>query len=166
MRHLLFAILSIVAYCCSPPFNNFHYLDNATLLHKTIAAVNAKLDLGWAHVVGRTSPVTPWPVNGLQITFVGFCYADALTKSKLQDTFAAAWRRWHNKIGNAGPGQGHSLGGFHNDVDEKGKSLWCFMEHNIDMIWNPAIRADALVVAILPGRYGSASLTGYRPNEW
>ncbi|KAH7084698.1 hypothetical protein BKA63DRAFT_559387 [Paraphoma chrysanthemicola] len=165
---VLFALLSVLAYCCPPPFEDFRYLDNATLLRDTIADITAKAkydpQLGWAHVISDPSPHKPWPSNDDKMTFVPFCFADEFTKSKLNDIFAGAWRRWYNAIGNAGPGQGHRLGGFSEIVNEKRESVWCFTDSQ-NKVWNSAVRPDALVVNINQGGYKSSSLTGYRPND-
>jgi hypothetical protein len=46
-----------------PPFNDFWYLDNATLLQEAIAEHRSNPGLGWAHVVGSDSPTKLWPKN-------------------------------------------------------------------------------------------------------
>ncbi|KAH7094349.1 hypothetical protein FB567DRAFT_565664 [Paraphoma chrysanthemicola] len=119
---------------------------------------------GWAHVISDPSPHKPWPSNDDKMVFVPFCFADEFTKSKLNDIFSGAWRRWYNAIGNAGPGQGHRLGGFSEIVNDKRESVWCFTDSQ-NKVWNSAVRTDALVVNMNQGGYKSSSLTGYRPND-
>jgi hypothetical protein len=104
---LLFVdLFSAFAYCCVPPFNNFRYLGNTTLLQEAIAKynndsqLNDATQLGWAHVVGDPSPVKTWSKDQYGISNVKFCYRDGYAKKKLEDIRYAAsemveedWRR-------------------------------------------------------------------------
>jgi hypothetical protein len=56
---LLTAFTTLVT-SCMPAFNDFKYTDNATLLEEVVAQYEANPAMGWADVLGGTSPLKPW----------------------------------------------------------------------------------------------------------
>ena len=83
------AMLSMV-YGCRPPFNDFKYADNHTLLHQAITQYTSNAARGWAHVVKGYSPATPWPANDEGIVIIPYCFTDPWTKSRLEKSFEEA----------------------------------------------------------------------------
>jgi hypothetical protein len=73
---------TVVKYC-PPPFNDFKYADNATLLSEAISEFKVDPQTGWSHVVADPSPAKPWPVDHHKLSVIPFCYVDQWTKNKI-----------------------------------------------------------------------------------
>jgi hypothetical protein len=161
----LLSFFYLVANCCMPPFNDFRYLDNATLLQEAIAKHQSNPKLGWVHVVGSESPVKPWPKSQYGRTVIPFCYGDQLTRDRLDSMRYEAWSRWYHAIRTAGPGTGHHLAGFQETEDSGGNSIYCFTDSE-NTLWNPRLPADALIIDITVDSYDTYAILGYQPREW
>lgn len=116
--HIL-TLLNVVVYGCPPPFNDFQYANNDTLLLEKISQYKSGPQLGWAHVVGGTSPVKTWPANDQGIVSIPYCWADPWSRKNIDRKFKQAWLKWSVKIGSPSAQSGHRLGGFR-EVTDKG----------------------------------------------
>lgn len=123
-----------------PHFNNFKYADNATLLKEVVAQYDANPAMGWAHVLGGTSPLKPWPKDDNGLVNIKYCWPNLETKAKLGPAIQGGWEMWHVPLGNGGPGSGHRVGGFSeyingdetvfcwpDEYQQQCKSKWLFM---------------------------------------
>jgi hypothetical protein len=162
---LLFLFLLVsLARSCTPPFNDFRYVDNATLLNNAIAQYNSNPEGGWLSVLHPDSPIKPWPKNDLGISIIKFCFSDQNTKNKVGPILAEAWNRWYVALGNAGSGKNHRMGGFQ-ETQENGASVFYFTDP-AKMNRNPKVSGDTLQVDINEGNTGGIAVMGYRPAEW
>lgn len=171
---LLVLLFSALAYCCTPPFNNFTLIDNSTLLEEAIAQYNNRSQLddatqvGRAHIVGDPSPIKTWPKNQYGLSIVKFCYADECARNKLEDTRYQAWQIWSNKIKNAGSGSGHRLGGFQEVKSPRGNPVYCFTDRK-NKVWIPIVPTDTLLIDVninSIGYYDNWASTGYVTSDW
>jgi len=79
---LLLATFVACASACIPPFNDFRYIDNTTLLQEVVEgwerARAAQMD--WAHVLDGRGPVERWPKGASGIVHINYCFWDQDTK--------------------------------------------------------------------------------------
>lgn len=162
--HIL-SLLGLVAYGCPPPFNDFDYANNDTLLREKITQYKANPQLGWAHVIGGTSPVKTWPANQQGKVIIPYCWADAWSQKKFKRRFQQAWLRWSIKIGLPSAQSGHCLGGFQEVTDEHGESVFCYGDEK-HMLWKKSIPDDTLVIKAVLNSHASYASLGYTPKEW
>ncbi|KAF1926112.1 uncharacterized protein M421DRAFT_7334 [Didymella exigua CBS 183.55] len=80
---LLLTAFATLAMSCISAFNDFKYADNATLLKETIAQYEANPAMGWAHLLGGTSPLKPWPKDESGLVNIRYCWPNLDTKAKL-----------------------------------------------------------------------------------
>lgn len=78
----ILTLLTLLAHGCPPPFNDFEYVDNDTLLREKIDGYKSNPQLGWAHAVGGVSALRPWPANAQGIVLIPYCFEDAWAKKK------------------------------------------------------------------------------------
>jgi hypothetical protein len=74
---LLLSLLITLAHGCMPPFNDFRYAENDTLMREAIAQYKSNPEGGWLAVLENGSPIK-------------FCYADDYSKSKIGLIFVEA----------------------------------------------------------------------------
>ncbi|KAF3052447.1 hypothetical protein E8E11_008815 [Didymella keratinophila] len=143
-----------------PAFNDFKYTDNATLLE-----YEANPAMGWADVLGGTSPLQPWPRDNSGLVNIHYCWPDLETKSKLENAIQGGWEMWHGRLGNGGPGSCHSLGGF-SEYKHSGSMVFCWLDDEREE-WNPNVPSGTLVITIDPHiQFGGYATIGYNPEEW
>jgi len=121
---LLLTAFTTPATSCMPAFNDFKYTDNATLLEEVVAQYEANPAMGWADVLGGTSPLQPWPRGNSGLVNIQYCWPDLETKSKLENAIQGSWEMWHGRLGNGGHESGHSLGGF-SEYKHGGSMVFC-----------------------------------------
>jgi hypothetical protein len=91
-RGLLFlTIFASLATSCMSAFNDFKYNDNATFLEEAVAQCEADPAMGWADVLGSTSPLQPWPLNNSGLVNIQYCWPDLETKLKLENAIQGGW---------------------------------------------------------------------------
>jgi hypothetical protein len=161
---LLLILFITLAHSCVPPFNDFRYIDNETLLHEAIAEYTSNPEGGWLNAMHTGSPIKPWPKDSAGISFIKFCYANEQARNRLSLILKVAWSKWYNKLGNAGQGKGHRMGGFQ-ETQENGASLFCFTDPS-KQTWNPKVPADTMRLDTNDGTTESFASMGYRPAEW
>jgi hypothetical protein len=165
----LFAYLTSTTYSCPPPFNDFMFADNATLLQETIDQYETNPELGWTHVInngpGSSSPLQVWPTGSNGIVNIKYCFVDQIDKGRLHDIVSRAWYSWYVDLGDALVYHKHRVGGFSELMDENGQSLFCFTDQN-RMYWNPVVPDDTIAISAFVGTYSSTATTGYRPRRW
>jgi hypothetical protein len=147
---LLLSLLITLAHGCMPPFNDFRYAENDTLMREAIAQYKSNPEGGWLAVLENGSPIKPWPKNDVGVSAIKFCYADDYPKSKTGLIFVEAWNKWYNVLGNAGAGKGHRMGGFQ-ETQENDESVYYFTDF-ARKIWNPKVLDDTLQINADPGR--------------
>jgi hypothetical protein len=160
----LFAYLTSIAYSCPPPFNDFRFADNATLLQETVDQYETNPELGWTHVIntwpGSSSPLQVWPSGSDGIVHIKYCWVDQITKDRLESVVSRAWNSWSMALGDAGPiHRKHRLGGLSEVSD------FCFTDQTYSN-WNPAVPYDTIAIMAIVGSYISTAITGYRPKLW
>lgn len=124
---LLLIAFATLATCCMPAFNDFKYAENATLLEEIVAQYGSNPDMGWADVLGGTSPLQPWPKDNSGLVNIQYCWPDLETKSKLEKAIQGGWEMWHTRLGNGGPGSGHRIGGF-SEYKHNGNMVFCWLD--------------------------------------
>lgn len=159
------ALLTLVVYGCPPPFNDFKYANNNTLLLEKIAQYTSDPQLGWAHVIGGTSPVKTWPANDKGIVNIPYCWADPWSKKKIDRKFQQAWLKWSVKIGSPSAQSGHRLGGFREVTDKNGEPVFCYWDKS-QKVWKKSIPDDTLVIRAVLNSHASSGSLGYTPKEW
>ena len=161
---LLVTGFAAIAGTCVPPFNDMRYADNTTLLQDTVDQYNANPALGWAHVLGGETPLERWPANDQGIVIINYCFINEDARTKLEPYMAQGWEAWRSKLGNAGPGHGHRLGGF-SVYNKDGATPFCLNDNGS---WNDKVPAGTLAVGFMldPRDFGGEAVMGHRPSEW
>ncbi len=112
---------------CVPPFNDFIYSDNVTLLEQAIAQYDSNPAMGWAHVLGGTSPLTPCPKDESGLVNIQYCWPDQDIKRMLEAAIRGGWDMWHKLLGSGGAEQGHHLEGFSEYTDGQ-EPVLCWLD--------------------------------------
>ncbi|KAF1849685.1 uncharacterized protein K460DRAFT_349848 [Cucurbitaria berberidis CBS 394.84] len=161
---LLIMAFAAISSTCMPPFNDMRYADNATLLQVTLDQYEANPTLGWAHVFDGESPLERWPANENGIVIINYCFLNQNVKDKLEGFMVKGWEAWRSKLGNAGPGYHHRLGGF-SVYNKDGVTPFCFETNGR---WNEKVPVGTLVVGLMldPQDSGGEAVMGHRPSQW
>ncbi|KAH6639790.1 hypothetical protein C7974DRAFT_449980 [Boeremia exigua] len=162
---LLQAALVTITVSCIPPFNDFKYTDNATLLEEAVLQHDANPAMGWAHVLGGTSPIKPWPKDDAGLVKIKYCWSNSETREKLREVIQGGWEVWHELLGAGGPDVGHRLGGLSEHVDGE-ETIFCWLDEDRQE-WNPKVPSGTLVIDIIPDKtWGGFATMGYNPVDW
>ncbi|KAJ8114692.1 hypothetical protein OPT61_g3478 [Boeremia exigua] len=159
------AILVATVSSCILPLNDFIYSDNVTMLEEAIAQYNVNPAMGWAHVLGGTSPLKPWPKDETGLVTIHYCWPDPETEAKLEEAVRGGWKLWHKLLGDGGPDKGHRVGGF-SEYGGSQESSFCWLDRD-RYEWNPKVPSGTLVIDALPDKtWGGFATMGYNPVEW
>lgn len=126
---LLLAAFATLATQCVPAFNDFKYTDNTTLLEEVVAQYESNPATGWAHLLGGTSPLEPWPKDHTGLVNIKYCWPNLETKAKLGTAIEGGWEMWRVRLGNGGPESGHRLGGV-SEYTHNGETVFCWLDED------------------------------------
>lgn len=161
----ILTLLTLIARGCPPPFNDFRYANNDTLLREVIDQARSNPQLGWSHVIGGTSPVKTWPADQQGTVSIPYCWANDFSKKKFGRRFMQAWVKWSRMIGPPSAQSGHRLGGFREVTDAHGGPIFCNRDDDQNF-WEKSIPPDTLVIKAVLNSHGSSGSLGYKPNSW
>ncbi|KAH7086474.1 hypothetical protein FB567DRAFT_603521 [Paraphoma chrysanthemicola] len=158
----LLALLALVA-ACPPPLNDFKYLGNDT--HTTADMIRALVaqtpgGMGWSEIVTQSGIArTAWPDGNVQ-----YCFTNQAARTNFGDDIKAAWKLWHDRIGDASAANGHNLR-FREYTAQDGSHPFCHLSNSEN--WNPKVPHD---VAAFDEDHTAGvqawSITGYMPSDF
>ncbi|KAH7094346.1 hypothetical protein FB567DRAFT_542809 [Paraphoma chrysanthemicola] len=160
---LVFSALILLTRACIPPFNDFRYADNTTLLQAAVIRHEANPAMGWSHILNGKGPAEHWPTGADGIVHIQYCFDNEKSKRELGSIIIKASELWRGATGNAGQESGHRMGGF-SEYTKDGDTPFCYSSGR----WNDKVPVGTLVVRLFPNPQdggGQASL-GYRPSDW
>tara|TARA_R110002003_G_scaffold46_15_gene3846 strand:+ start:2187 stop:2729 length:543 start_codon:yes stop_codon:yes gene_type:complete len=163
LKLMLLAALVLLTQACIPPFNNFRYADNTTLLQEAVTQHESNPAMGWSHILNGQGPAEHWPTGADGIVHIEYCFANPESKGALGGIIIRSSELWRGALGNAGPGNEHRMGGF-SEYSKNGNTPLCYKNGR----WNDDVPVGTLVVMLFPKPQdggGQASL-GYRPSDW
>ncbi|EAT87304.1 hypothetical protein SNOG_04913 [Parastagonospora nodorum SN15] len=150
---LLIVVFGVSAYSYPPPFNEFRYLDNVTLLHEAIAqhrpvhprlgSIHGHQDRRWSHADHGLSPMDVWPVNDNKFTVVPFCYVNKFAKNRTGRIWSQAWKV----------------------KDATGAAMFCYTDYTREM-WNPSVKPTTLAIGLFIDAMHATATAGFTHPDW